>query len=85
MILQTRRNLTEEEKRWDALLDKYGFTRTDEFDLKLLDGINQGYFDEPGLAIEASKLDDKRKAELVEGSFSDAWRLYHDTFDNNAD
>lgn len=60
-----------------------GSPHFDEFDLVILDGIEKGYFDDAKLASEA----DKMVARLLEGdgsnSFSAAWALYHDSFDDN--
>lgn len=75
--------LTEEEKAWDSLLDKYGFTMMDEFDVTLLDGIEKGYFDEDAVSAAAQQLDADIRAKDSEEFFSAAWRLYHDSFENN--
>src|SRR6266851_8492015 len=44
------------EAAWNALLDDYGFSRMDEFDLTLLDGIRNGFFDPSLLEKYASPL-----------------------------
>ncbi len=70
-------------KEWNALLDGYGFTTLDEFDLELLSGIERGFFDDAKLVFWAGKRDEKVKAALASGSFDEAWRLYTDSFDDN--
>ncbi len=70
-------------KEWNALLDGYGFTTMDEFDLELLAGIQRGFFDEAKLVFWAGKRDEKIKAAQASGSFDEAWRLYTDSFDDN--
>jgi hypothetical protein len=76
-------SMSDQEKQWDSLLDKFGFGRMDEFDLEILNGIERGYFDDEAIASRAKILDDAKKAADIEGSFSSAWRLYHDSFANN--
>jgi hypothetical protein len=76
--------MTDDEKGWNAQLDEFGgFTVMDEFDLVLLDGIERGFFDEAALAKQARELNKKIKAAEAEGSFDAAWRLYHDSFEDN--
>ncbi|MDB5393742.1 MAG: hypothetical protein JWM91_1248 [Rhodospirillales bacterium] len=70
-------------REWNALLDGFGFTTMDEFDLALLAGIQRGYFDEAPLMLWAAKRADTIKAAQAGGSFDAAWRLYTDSFDDN--
>ena len=70
---------------WRALLDEYGYTHTDEFDLALLNGIRAGYFRKDVLATHAKEAHDRAVAAEADGSFEAAWRLYHDSFDDNRD
>jgi hypothetical protein len=81
--VKERADISEEEKRWNAFLDSFGFSTMDEFDLSLLEGIEQGYFDEDTLVRRAQQLDEKFKAAESEGSLEASWRLYHDSFDDN--
>lgn len=78
-----REDITDEEKRWNALLDRYSFNTIDEFDLSLLEGIEQGYFDEETLVRQAQQLNEKSEAAEGQGSLEAAWRLYHNSFDDN--
>ena len=70
-------------KEWNALLDSYGFTTLDEFDLVLLDGIERGYFDEKEILARATRRGETIKAGQATDSFDAAWRLYNDSFDSN--
>lgn len=74
---------TDTEKEWNALLDEFEFSGMDEFDLMLLKGIQRGFFDEAALTDCACKLDKDIKKTQAEGSFSAAWDLYHNSFDDN--
>jgi len=71
------------EAAWNALLDDYGFSRMDEFDLTLLDGIRNGFFDPSLLEKYASPLDNQFKAAKLSTAFQDAWRMFHDSFADN--
>jgi hypothetical protein len=68
---------------WNALLDGYGFTTMDEFDVALLMGIQRGYFDESRLVLWAAKRAESIRAAHGGGSFEAAWRLYTDSFADN--
>lgn len=79
------KTVSETEAAWNALLDAYGFTGMDEFDLALLDGVRNGFFDPSLVRRLASVLNDKIKATNLDRSFLDAWEMYHDSFDDNQD
>ena len=81
--LDDKRQLSDEEKNWNSILQNYGFTNTDEFDLVLGSVVENGYIIEHQLKEEADKLNSKLIAEKSGNAFHEAWRLYHDTFDNN--
>ncbi len=73
------------EAAWNAQLDAYGFTTVDDFDLDLLNGIRNGFFDSDVLTRHAKELNERVTAARRGNSFIDAWRPYHDSFDNNGD
>lgn len=81
--LRDDNEMSEDEKRWNSLLDEFGFVIADEFDLQLLEGIKHGFFDEAALADRADELHKTIEAFEAEGSLKAAWRLYHDSFDDN--
>src|SRR5208282_900871 len=68
---------------WNALLDVYKFSSMDEFDLVLLRGAQNGFFDEPDLARCARSLNDRITAQRSDRSFEEAWGAYRDSFDDN--
>jgi hypothetical protein len=78
-------NLSEAERRWSALLDRYNFTNVDDFDLVLLDAVKNGFIDTERLAEHAKVLDAKHKAGHSDKELNDAWALVHDSFDDNED
>lgn len=77
--------VSENEAAWNALLDASGFTGIDDFDLALLDGLRNGFFDPASIRKHGSELSEKIKAGKLDKSFSDSWERYHDSFDNNQD
>lgn len=76
---------SEEHKRWKTLLGDYGYQLTDDLDIVLAEAVRTGYFDEEKVKQETKEKNAQIVAAKQEGSFSDAWRLYHDTFANNQD
>jgi len=83
--LDDKKGLSEQEKEWNSILQNYGYTNTDEFDLILASVVENGYVVEHDLKEEADTLNERIIAERGENAFSKAWRLYHDSFDNNED
>ncbi len=55
----------------------------DEFDLALLEGVENGFFDPELIEKHAAKLDKAFKVQAREGSYKDAWSTYHGSFDCN--
>lgn len=74
---------SDEERIWSSLLRSYDFTDCDEFDLEVSDAVVRGFFDEAKLISEAENLNKKIFEGKLEGSFSQAWEKYHNTFDDN--
>jgi hypothetical protein len=81
--LHKKEDLSNKEAAWNALLDSYGYAWTDDFDLTLIDGVINGYFDLKKIEKQAGDLNKKTILIKAEGSFSDAWRAFHDSFDDN--
>jgi hypothetical protein len=71
------------EKLWDDLLTAYEFKYTDEFDDLLFKVIESGYIDEESFIKIADTQNDQIKANKSTNSFSAAWELYHNSFDDN--
>lgn len=75
----------EEKKLWKNLVSSYGYQHTDELDLVLAEAVKTGYIEEEKFKREASTKNKQIRALKSEGSFSETWRLYHDSFDDNED
>ncbi len=72
-------------KEWAAILIDYGLTHIDEFDYAISKVIEQGHIEETGLVKEAAKLNAQLHARDLETSFSEAWKLFHNSFSDNKD
>ncbi len=77
--------LTEQEKKWQNILEAYNYQFTDELDMFLVEAVKTGCFFENEFKEKAAFRNKQIVASKSEGSFSKAWRLYHDSFDDNAD
>src|SRR5690554_501996 len=76
---------SEQDKKWKTTLQSYNYQLTDELDLILAEAVKTGYIIEEDFKDKASVKNKKIIASKSEGSFSNAWRLYHDTFNDNGD
>ena len=77
--------VSEQQKRWQTTLQAYGYQLTDELDILLSEAVKTGYFVEDEFKEKAANKNQQIIASKSEGSFSNAWRLYHDTFNDNGD
>ncbi|MEA1675469.1 hypothetical protein [Nitrospirillum sp. BR 11163] len=73
----------QEEEEWGAMLNVYDFYAADEFDLELLNGIQNGFFDEGLIVTHASKMQQDMEYRRRQDSLSSALKLYHESFDDN--
>jgi hypothetical protein len=79
------KKISEQEKKWKTTLQAYNYRLTDELDLLLSEAVKNGYFVERELRDKAFAKNQQIVASKSAGSFSEAWRLYHDTFNDNGD
>ena len=75
----------EQDKKWQTVLQAYNYQLTDELDLLLAEGVRTGFYIEDELKNKAAAKNQEILASKYEGSFSEAWDLYHDTFNDNGD
>lgn len=73
----------DEEKEWKAFLREYGYQTTDEFDLQIANAVETGFLNDQELLPAAKKLNNQIIATKSEGTLNDAWRIYHDSFDDD--
>lgn len=77
--------VSDQQKKWQTTLQAYNYQLTDEIDLLLSEAVKIGYFVEDDFKKKASDKNQQIVASKSEDSFSNAWRLYHDTFNDNGD
>ncbi len=70
---------------WRELIREFGFSHVDDFDRVVLAGIKQGHFDVEKLKLEGEKVDRKLRDVDNDQVFGEAWDLYHNSFDDNAE
>ncbi|WP_417413491.1 hypothetical protein [Hoeflea sp.] len=75
--------LTPQELEWIKLIADYGYSHTDEFDVTLLKGIEDGYFTKEIIDKHATELNQRVEAGLAADELSNAWREFHDSFDDD--
>ena len=65
-IPKKKESISEKEATWNALLEALGFTMMDEYDLVLLDGVRNGFFDPIAINKYASEQDKRARASKSE-------------------
>ena len=76
---------SKDEERWAALLSNMDFAHFDDFDAAILSAIERGYLEESGFAEQANKRNQLHQAGDLERAFREAWGLFHQSFEDNAD
>lgn len=77
--------ITDKEKSWQTTLQAYNYQLTDDLDLVLAEAVKTGFIVESEVNEKANLKNQQVIASKSESSFSNAWRVYHDTFNNNGD
>ena len=75
----------DENQAYRDQLRAYGFNQSDEFDIVLIDGVERGYFDTAALEQKAGDMAKILMKKDKDRSFSEAWDLFHGSFDNDED
>lgn len=83
--LGEKENISDEKKAWHSKLQNYGYQVTDELDEILARAVKTGYVVDADFDKAAEEKNLQIVAAKATGSFTDAWRTYHDSFDNNQD
>lgn len=78
-----KREKSADEMRWSKLLHLYEYGSSDEFDLLIFDGIVKGYFNIDGMISVSSKMAAELELKDKDQSYTKAWDMYHDSFEDN--
>jgi hypothetical protein len=81
--IEDKEVFSDDEVRWGSILDGYGFSHCDEFDLILISGLQKGVFDEHDINKECEKLQDAFQQNQGDTALTEAWKIFHDSFDAN--
>ena len=74
-----------DEARWNAMLDGFGWGSLDELDQELIASLEVGCFDADRIKSTASAVGARIEHQRQDGNFEDAWKEYHESFDDNQD
>lgn len=77
-------NLSTQQQAWCAVLRQYDNFNVDDFDLQIASLVENGYVNEVLLVKEAELLNDRIMSVRSENSFHEAWRRFHESFDDDA-
>lgn len=72
-----------DEKRWDAILQSYDWGNLDNLDMALFDFVESSAMDSEEIKRCARKQQDELNRKAKANSFEQAWRLFHDSFEDN--
>lgn len=70
---------------WHQLLEELGSNDLTEFDLSLLKGVQDGYFDDAVIAALADKFEEQLRDSDAQRAYHSAWDVFHGSFDDNGD
>ncbi|RVC78447.1 hypothetical protein EN745_18875 [Mesorhizobium sp. M4A.F.Ca.ET.022.05.2.1] len=84
-IAKEKGEFTPKELQWTQLIANYGYSHTDEFDVALLSGIEDGFFTKAIIDAHAAELNQRVEADLASIELRDIWRDFHNSFDGELD
>ena len=76
-------DLDEQQQEWRQSLVDYSYSTTDELDLEIAAYLENGYVNKEAFLVEANKMNAKADSIALEKQFSQTWRLYHDSLEDN--
>jgi hypothetical protein len=85
---QGQRLETPEEKKklnWANRLEDYGYRDADDLDVEIANSVERGYFIEENITKEIKKYNDNIIINNKDKSHTEAWNLYHYSFDDNSE
>jgi len=75
--------VNENHVKWQGMLNEYGYHMIDEFDIVLMNGVLNGYFNDVELTQKAEELNKQILLSRLGNSFDKSWELFHDSFDDD--
>lgn len=80
---EKKKEKSEEDKAIEKVMYEYGYSGSDEFDLNICQFLEHGYVIEKDFIDVVESFQEKALKNNLDGSFTQAWELFHDTFSNN--
>ncbi|WP_223476796.1 hypothetical protein [Oricola indica] len=77
--------LNSQEQGWIKLIAEYGYSHTDEFDLEILKGIEDGYFTKEAIDKNAVELNQRIEMDMAALQLRNTWGEFHNVFDEDID
>ncbi|NQY37846.1 MAG: hypothetical protein HRT37_23415 [Alteromonadaceae bacterium] len=74
---------TDKTKKWDDFLNSYGYQTSDEIDLAVASGIEQGFINKEKLIPLCECKQHEIDVQNSSTKFDEAWNLYHGSFERN--
>lgn len=74
---------SDDDKKWDKMLQEYGFGECDDLDMAIKTGVERGFFDETEIVNQAQKQHSRQEAASAQEALHQAWQAFHNSFDNN--
>lgn len=82
-LFRDKENPPENDVRWSALMKEYKFANVDDFDTAIYSVIDSGLYSREVLLTAAEKQSQGIAKDKQTQAISEAWDLYHDSFENN--
>lgn len=82
---ESREAASEDEARWDAILETYGWGIVDDYDYALAEFVSTGVLRSSEVVDAATSVVTNQKDWAKRNAHRDSWRLYHDSFALNED
>lgn len=83
MVGADKKEYSDQERLWQSILVEYGFHGADDFDLQIVNAVMTGYVVKDDFMREAEKINKQVIASKSDASYKDAWKIYHESFDDN--
>jgi hypothetical protein len=72
-------------KKWNGFLNSYGYQLSDEIDLAVASGIEQGFLNKEKLIPLCDHRQQEIRVRNSSNKWDEAWKLYHASFESNED
>lgn len=82
---RNQKNPDPQKTEWRDLLEQYGYRYPEPFDLVLMQGVANGYFQQESVNKHAQELNERTASQRAHAELHEAWRAYNGSFANTAE